>query len=42
MDFLKSQPMEPSPGCKKNARYIAANGNVTYNAGQKRVKFQKL
>ena len=40
MDFLPQQPMERSPTTKQNARYIAANGNVMHNAGQKRVRFQ--
>ena len=39
-DFMKEQPMESSPDDKKKARYIAANGSIMKNAGQKRIIFQ--
>ena len=38
--FMSSQPLEPSPASKKHARYIAANGSVMHNAGQKKINFQ--
>lgn len=40
VEFLKAQPMEATSEDKKKARYIAANGDVMYNAGQKKVKFK--
>ena len=40
VDFLNSQPMEPSPAGKRGTRYIAANGDVMHNVGQKRIKFR--
>jgi hypothetical protein len=40
VEFLKAQPMEATSEDQKKARHIATNGDVMYNAGQKKAKFK--
>ena len=39
-DFMADLPMQASPPDKQGARYIAANGSVMTNVGQKKLLFQ--
>ena len=39
-DFMVDLPMQASPPDKQGARYIAANGSVMTNVGQKKLLFQ--